>query len=198
MILILSTPRDEHAQTVYAELLNLGGQARVLDLSEFPQRLGLIIRYERGEHRFAFGCAGTNLDIENCGVVWWRRPQPPEVSPNITRASHRQFAANESSEALYGLWHALDAFWVNDPIRDQAAQRKAFQLRVAQDVGLDVPDTLITNCIRAVREFVATRGFERVIYKAFSATEEEWRETRLLKENELRSEERRVGKECTG
>ncbi len=88
-------------------------------------------------------------------------------------------------EALYGLWHALDAFWVNDPGRDHVAHRKAFQLRVAQDVGLEIPDTLISNCPSAVQEFVGTKGIGRVIYKAFSATEQEWRETRLLRDDEL-------------
>jgi len=185
MILILSTPRDEHAQAVYGEILKLGGSARLLDLSDFPQRLGLIMRYEQGRHRYALGCGDMDFDMDGCGAAWWRRPQQPEVSVSIMRVSHRQFAANESSEALHGLWRALDVFWVNDPLRDQAAQRKPYQLRVAQDVGLEMPDTLITNCIGQVREFVAARGFDRVIYKAFSATEEEWRETRLLKENEL-------------
>lgn len=132
-----------------------------------------------------FGCAETGLDIESCGAIWWRRPQQPEISPDVTRTSHRYFAMNECSEALQGLWHALDVFWINDPARDQIAHRKAYQLRVAQDVGLDMPDTLITSCIGAVREFVAPRGHDRIVYKAFSATEKEWRETRLLKDNEL-------------
>ena len=186
MILILSTPRDDHAQTVLAEILKLGAQVQLLDLSEFPQRLGLIMRYEQGKCHFVFGCAEKGLDFESCRAIWWRRPQQPEISPDVTRTSHRYFAMNECSEALQGLWHALDVFWINDPARDQLAHRKAYQLRVAQDVGLELPATLITSCIGAVREFVASRGgHDRVVYKAFSATEKEWRETRLLKDNEL-------------
>ena len=185
MILVISTPRDEHAQTVLVELSKLGAPAQLLDLAEFPQRLGLTMRYEGHDHRFVLGCTEGGLDLDDCGAVWWRRPQSPEISPEITRPSHRAFAFNESAEALQGLWHALDAFWVNDPARDHVAQRKAYQLRVAQDVGLDIPATLITNCPGAVHEFVAPKGCERVIYKAFSATEQEWRETRILKPDEL-------------
>jgi len=36
-----------------------------------------------------------------------------------------------------------------------------------------------------VREFITEQGYERTIYKAFSATEQEWRETRLLQSEEL-------------
>src|SRR5690349_15243009 len=115
MILVLSTPRDEHAQTVLVELSKLGAKAQLLDLREFPQRLGLAMQYEDRRHRFALGCTDGGFDLDDCGAAWWRRPQSPEVSSRILGASHRLFALNESVEALQGLWHALDAFWINDP-----------------------------------------------------------------------------------
>jgi len=185
MILILSNHLDEHAHYVLVELAKLGAKAQLLDLAEFPQRLGLTLSYRGRARDFAFGCKEGGLALDDCGAVWWRRPQWPEISADITRASHRNFALSECTEALQGLWHSLDAFWVNDPARDQVAQRKAYQLRVAQDVGLTIPATLVTNCPQAARDFIAPLGHERVIYKAFSATEREWRETRLLKEDEL-------------
>lgn len=95
------------------------------------------------------------------------------------------FAATEAQEALAGMWHSLDAFWVNDPARDQVAHRKAYQLSVAQDVGLRIPHTMITNDPGEARRFVDARGYRDVVYKAFSATERDWRETRLLREEEL-------------
>jgi glutathione synthase/RimK-type ligase-like ATP-grasp enzyme len=186
MILVLSTPRDEHAAEVLAELARRDAPATLLDLSEFPQRMGLTLRFRDGGHGFAFGCAGkAGLDLDDCGAVWWRRPQSPEVSPEVGRASHRHFALSESAEALTGLWHALDAYWMNDPACDQVASRKVYQLRVAQQVGLAIPETVITNCPASARELVARRGSGGVVYKAFSATEAEWRETRLLREQEL-------------
>lgn len=185
MILVLSTPRDEHAQSVLVELAKQGAKAQLVDLREFPQRLGLTMRYDGDRHRFVFGCSDGGLDLDDCGAAWWRRPQSPEVSSNILGPSHRLFALNECAEALQGLWHGVDAFWVNDPARDQVAQRKAYQLRVAQEVGLEIPATAITNCSRAAREFIELHGNDSVIYKSFSATEEEWRETRLLTSAEL-------------
>jgi len=185
MILILSTHRDEHAQAVQIELSKRGARWQLLDLSEFPQRLGLRMQYDANGHSFMFGCADSGLDLDDCGAIWWRRPQPPEISPSLTRGSHRQFALNESTEALAGLWHAVDAFWINDPACDYVGQRKAYQLRVAQDIGLTIPVTLITNCSGAATEFVEKHGHDRVIYKAFSALEHEWRETRLLRADEV-------------
>lgn len=185
MILVLATPRDEHAQTVLVELSKMGAQARLIDLSEFPQRMALAMRYSNGGHRFSFGCDQSGLDLDDCGAIWWRRPQSSEISPDIARMSHRHFALTECTEALTGLWHALDAFWINEPARDMVAHRKSFQLRVAQEVGLEVPDTLITNCPSEAHAYISRRGSDRVIYKAFSGTEQEWRETRVVKDDEL-------------
>lgn len=185
MIAIVSTHLDEHALAVQVELSRRNARSQLLNLADFPQRLGLRMEYDGSGHAFGFGCADGPFDLDDCGAVWWRRPHPPAISPSITRDSHRQFAYNECSEALQGLWHAIEPFWINDPARDHVAQRKAYQLRVAQDVGLAIPVTLITNCSRAASEFVAKRGQGRVIYKSFSALEQEWRETRLLGEREL-------------
>ena len=185
-VLVLAPPDDEHATAVAQEIDRLGGEAEIVDLSAFPQHVRLSMRYDCcGGRDFALELPSGSRNVGDFGSVWWRRPQTPLVSPDLTRPGHRMFAVNEAQEALSGLWHALDAFWVNDPARDLVAHRKPFQLRVAQDVGLRVPATLITNDPDAARSFVDARGYRDVVYKAFSATETDWRETRILRRDEL-------------
>ena len=188
-VLILATRADEHAAAVLAEIGRRGHEAEILDLSAFPQDVTLAMRYDScidcQPRRFGFRIGGGDLDLNRVGAIWWRRPQTPQISPDLTRASHRNFAANESQEALAGLWYAVDAFWVNDPARDAVAHRKAFQLRVAQDVGLRIPTTLITNDPGDARRFADARAYGSVICKSFAATEEDWRETRLLRDAEI-------------
>lgn len=188
-MLILAPATDEHALAVAGRLHERGGRAEIVDLSCFPQRASLSARYaccaDCGGRGFVLELERGRLDLAEVGAVWWRRPQSPEPSPEIRDGGHRSFAVTEAYEALTGVWHSLDAFWVNDPARDQVAHRKAFQLSVAQDVGLRIPDTLITNDPAEVRRFVDAHGYRDVIYKAFSATERDWRETRLLRPEEL-------------
>ncbi len=126
---------------------------------------------------------GRTFDLSDVHVVWWRRPQPFEIDPVIRRPSHRAFAYSESHEAVTGLWLLLDAYFVNRPAATEAGGRKAYQLRLAQEVGLSIPETLITNDPSAARAFAGSRV--RTVCKAFSATEQDWRETRLLREEEL-------------
>jgi hypothetical protein len=47
VILVISHAQDEHALAVLGELKRLGADARLLDLSLFPQQLRLVMKYEQ-------------------------------------------------------------------------------------------------------------------------------------------------------
>ncbi len=189
MIFIISSPDDIHAKAVGRELQNLGAAFTVIDLSQFPQHGTLSIKGGRNGrcHRIKFS-SDDWLDLNEVRSVWWRRPQPFNLHPQISQGQYHQFAYGECYEAWNGIWQSLreDTLWVNDLNRDEAAHRKVYQLRVAQDVGLTIPETLITNNVKDATEFISQFSQDQVIYKAFSATEQHWRETRLLREDALR------------
>jgi glutathione synthase/RimK-type ligase-like ATP-grasp enzyme len=128
---------------------------------------------------------GRQIDLADVGSVWWRRPQYPAASEQMVRPSHRAFARNETYEALGGLWLRLDTRWINEPGADDRAHRKGYQLSVAQQIGLEIPRTLMTNDPDEALRFVDGRGYRNVIYKSFSSTESEWRETRVLRAEEI-------------
>jgi glutathione synthase/RimK-type ligase-like ATP-grasp enzyme len=86
---------------------------------------------------------------------------------------------------MAGLWAALDLAWINPPGLDEIAHHKPYQLKIAAEVGLRIPRTVITNNPAAVRELLDELGAERIVYKTFLATEDCWRETRLLRSDEL-------------
>ncbi len=94
------------------------------------------------------------------------------------------FVIGECAAAVAGLWSCLDAVWVNDPDRDEAASRKMWQLKVASELGLRVPRTCMTNSPDRARQFLAEEPGS-VVYKGFTATPETWRETVLVGETEL-------------
>ncbi len=82
------------------------------------------------------------------------------------------------------MWSCLDAVWVNDPDRDEFASRKMYQLKLASELGLRVPRTCITNSPEQARSFIAANP-GGVIYKPFGGTPETWRETRLVRTEDL-------------
>ena len=185
MIAVVSYPDDLHAQAVMTHLREADVPVVLFDLADLPDRATLTIGYENGgspwlEYRHE---DAPPLDLGTVRSVWWRRPRAADPT-SISDPHALLFAANEWQEAIGGLWQLLDAKWVNDPVRDEVAARKALQLRVAAEVGLTVPRTLVTSDPERARAFIDERGGEETVFKTFSCTHEIWRETRLISGNE--------------
>lgn len=185
-VLVIGQARDPHVEAVVAALRRRDAVPAVVDTSHLPHAGSLTVRYTCcGERSWGVGLPDGGFDLADVTAAWWRRPQHPVLDPAITDPAYQRFALSETAEALAGLWHALDVPWVNDPGRDEVAHRKVYQLRVAQDVGLAIPDTLVTNDPAEARRFVDAHGYAKVVYKAFSATVDHWRETRVLRAEEV-------------
>ncbi len=187
-ILLISSEADDHASAVRQALRSRHGlEAILLDTGRYPVDLRLSLEWERGSGPVAATIvepSGPALRLDGCAVAWWRRPQPMTLAPELETGVARHFAYTEAFHAISGLWSTLPATWVNDPLADEEAGRKPFQLAVARQVGFEIPKTLITNDPDAVRAFVADVGSEQTIYKAFAGTPEAWRETRILRSEE--------------
>src|SRR5271169_2989468 len=154
LVLILSSLEDVHARAVMEALLERGATAELLDLAEFPAKLALSMEFADGGHRFVLKReGGGQLDLSTIGAVWWRRPQPFGLEAAIKDPAHRRFAVSEAATAFQGLYQSLDAFWINDPGRDAAAHHKPWQLALAQQIGLEIPVTLMTNDPKEARDF---------------------------------------------
>ena len=187
MILIVSQAGDPHAEAVASELERLHVDAQMLDVGMYPHRMALRAEYADGRTR-AFSLTapdGTIIPLDECRAIWWRRPRAPLIAPEIQQPHHRYFALRESCDAIAGTFSSLDTFWVNDPASELVAIHKVYQLRVAQDVALRVPRTLVTNDPMQAHAFIDELGPEHTVYKTFSATAEEWRETRILHPDEV-------------
>lgn len=185
MILIISHSADAHAMAVLEHLGRMRGNVVLFDTAGFPQHIRLDIRHENGaQSNLSAIIGGVRHDLSTVRAVWWRRPLPFGMHDEVGGSEDRSFAYNECHAAISGLWSCLTAEWVNNPERDEVAARKAYQLKIAAELGLKVPRTLITNDPESAAAFIDRERENGTIYKAFSATERAWRETRLLKPEE--------------
>jgi glutathione synthase/RimK-type ligase-like ATP-grasp enzyme len=184
--LVVSHEQDPHAMRVIRHLGASGQQVLLFNLTELPDRASLSIEYDaHGHPRIDYArSSGPSYPLHEVKSVWWRRPQAPDLS-SVTDPQVNLFTANEWHEAINGLWQLLDARWMNNPSHDDAASRKARQLRVAAEIGLRVPQTLITSDPQRARRFVDEHGIGRTVYKTFSCTHAIWRETRVLRFEDL-------------
>lgn len=186
MIVVISYPEDPHATRVMGLLTEGQHEVLLLDLARLPDRATLTVDYsEPAAPVVTYQAArGPTVDLAAASAVWWRRPQAPDVG-GIGDVDARFFTANEWNEAINGIWQLMRGRWMNPPDRDEVAGRKAHQLRVAAELGLRTPRTLITSDPDRARTFIDDVGIGRTIFKTFSATHAVWRETRLVRQDEL-------------
>lgn len=185
MIVAVSYPDDPHAERVLALLARAGHETLLLDLSDLPARATLTFDYgsNGSAPHVEYRKGGASTDLAQATSAWWRRPQQPELAGDSE--SVMQFVHNEWHEAIHGLYQLMDVPWMNPPAVDEVASRKALQLRVAKELGLRTPRTLITSDPDVARTFIDAQGLGRTIFKTFSCTHQVWRETRIVRSEEL-------------
>ena len=119
-------------------------------------------------------------------VVWFRR-----FAKNVTFEQYDDISvrANIEMETTYHIVGCLAARFKNalqiNPIDSQSAGLKHLQLSLASEVGLKIPDTLISNDPMAIREF--QKKHKDIIFKPLTGVQ--WKtdtgETRFTQTNRI-------------
>ena len=175
MILIISFPDNDHVSRVTEHLTQ---PFALLDLASIPSQTQLHAYAGRDRDALYLDLpSGQRIDLDEVGAVWNRRIKNFELAPELTDETARTFAWSETTEAVQGLWYAMDCFWMNHPTADEVSIRKITQHRVAHQVGLRVPETLVTNGPDEARAFIERHAATGVVRKAFRNIPQAPRET---------------------
>ncbi len=144
-ILIVSRKLDPHVDIIARKLNERKIPFIRFNTEDFPLRVSVSVLFEGRERKqiLKFPLSRQIRGDEVTGV-WYRRPADFQFPPEFSPAVH-VFAEQESRATIMGLWQLLDCIWVNHPERNREAELKLKQLRVASEVGLEIPKTLVTN-----------------------------------------------------
>ena len=164
-ILLVSTKLDPHVDMIANKLNQRNIPFVRFNTEDFPLRVSTTIGFENHkstqELKFPYG---RSINGDEISGVWYRRPAqfkfPPEFTPVI-----QLFAEEESRSTIRGLWEILDCVWINHPERNREAELKIKQLKTANEVGLEIPRTLITNNPEDVEKFFIKTQDKGVIIK---------------------------------
>lgn len=185
MILVVSYEDDEHTSGVVERLAARGREVLQLDLADFPSRRALALQWGEDAPRFLVGHGGERVDLAPARAVWWRRVSHFHIDPAVRGGEYTAFAQSETAQAVHGMLDSLDCPWMNPREADSMAHNKPYQWSVAQRLGLRLPRTLVTSDAEAARAFIGRMRPARVVFKAFLAAIQQWRETRLVEAEDL-------------
>ncbi|MEX3945915.1 MvdC/MvdD family ATP grasp protein [Paraburkholderia sp. BR10937] len=130
-----------------------GGMAYRFDTNRFPADIRLSSHYSGEEERQIIACEDYELDLSTVSAVWYRRIAIGQCIPEAMDRQLRRAAVDQSRATLHGMIASLDAFHLDPVHRLRRADNKQLQLKIAREVGLTIPRTLITNAPDAVRSF---------------------------------------------
>jgi hypothetical protein len=163
MILVVSNEDDPHADAVISHLKDQSvfrlNTETLLAESEFNFLL------EKKQYSSAFSAYNTHIaDISNINRVYYRRPIKPKTEAT-------KFSDIIIDEAWGALYHALNSLthikWLGHPHFDKINSSRILQLTKAQQIGFDIPETIISKDAKKIIEFC--RHFEYVIVKPLQA-----------------------------
>ncbi len=158
-ILILTNSDDAHATSVIDCLHTMDQRNYRFNTEQFPLNAKVTVAFKNT----VSGCISTPeglLDLDSIKSVWYRRPTTPLILPGSLSDGYVTFIRHESAVALWSLYTTLETFWVNPPLINKhlIQHNKLFQLKVASQVGLEVPDTVITNDPERLIHFCEDHG----------------------------------------
>lgn len=163
-ILIISDKSDVHALAVRDALQVKGHVSDIFDVADYPESIlssTTISQYGRLCSTVIRNHMGIFFEDGKYDTVWLRRnpgPDPPrDMHPGDRIVSLRQCSAYLDG-MLGSLYSDKRTFWVNPPLVFDGRLSKLNQLSLAAETGFSIPNTIISNDPKEIRDFVASEG----------------------------------------
>ena len=153
VVLIVTNKTDITSDLVVLEFQRRGTPYARFNTEDFPQRVQISWMLDAHGVDGYIRLPRRELSLRDVISVWYRRPVAPRIAEAVHSPSIREFARRESQEALSGLWRTMGCFWMSRPDAINIASYKPRQLKLASDLGFNVPRTLISNSPEAVEKF---------------------------------------------
>ena len=154
-VLLLTHSGDFYTiDLVESELADKGISALRVNTDLFPTRIGLSANYNSTGTSYSLDLADCSIDLNNVKAVWARKLWPGAVDDEKLGQNEAVICNHQSQLAFMSIMPLLQkAYWMNDIACSLAAESKPLQLKVALEVGFDIPETIISNHPQQVEEF---------------------------------------------
>ncbi|WP_400766952.1 hypothetical protein [Methylosinus sporium] len=182
MILIIAEETDMHALAVARALYEMkpSMQVTIVDAQEFPARSMIEIGTNYWSMKTLDGRVVSSSEVSS---IWWRRALAHDISKSVRDPTARSFSANESAHAFRSIAHWPSYRVVNNVERERIASYKPLQHHIACNIGLKMPETIVTNDPKSVLDFY--KEHKNIIYKVMTSPISMFAETRRFDESDL-------------
>jgi glutathione synthase/RimK-type ligase-like ATP-grasp enzyme len=162
--------------------LDAAGETWVrLNTEDIPRNLLLRVNPAQATGSATVVDSGREFRLEDVSAVWYRKPDPLDLSHFVLEKASLDYVEAEFTEILQGLYALLARVtWINNPLTSRLAHRKLLQLRVAHKVGFVTPRSVVTNEVDVALAFAESVGWDVAIKSLGAIAVTEQRDDTLL------------------
>lgn len=152
-----------------------GAEVMRFDTDRFPMEAHASLALDDDGEALRFRCGAEELRVGPEDAIWYRRARIAERLPMSMDKQLRHGCVTESKALLFGLMAAAPGFVLDPPERVRARGHKPFQLRLARELGMATPRTLMTNDPEEARAFIEScpHGVVAKMLSAFPIIDEQ-------------------------
>jgi glutathione synthase/RimK-type ligase-like ATP-grasp enzyme len=162
LIAIISNAADVTADFLEGRIRKRGKRVVRINTEDLA-RLQVNFSLETSRVDASFLLHGTHHRFRDLTAIYYRRPKLPDVAAELD-GGLRSWVQNELRRVWGGLLLATaEAKWINHPNAITSANYKPEQLCRARNMGLLVPDTIITNVPSSAMQFCQSHGWNVVV-----------------------------------
>ena len=162
--LIIGQSPDPHIERVKSHLEEKGKPVLFIDRYKLTNHISISYSDIIPSVRF-IDEQGKQIDSVSIDKVWWRlKPYLFFEHSGVQALPFEKFRQREWVSVLSSLESLMPACdWMNSPKMQQLASKKVRQLKLAKELGLSIPKTIITNRAEQVLDYFGAG--EKIVYK---------------------------------
>lgn len=166
--LIIGQDQDAHVKKIVELLESKGKEVLIINKNSLQNFLSVTFTNSNSSVDMCLHYEADNTPV-TIDKVWWRnKPFFLYEFSGAKEFPYEKFRNKEWYSVFYSLEKLMPkTFWVNSAIAQFQSSKKTYQLKIAQEVGLSIPKTLITNNAKQVLEFF--KKDDVVVYKTLEA-----------------------------
>jgi MvdD family ATP-grasp ribosomal peptide maturase len=167
--LIITFSRDNESIPLVSEAIEAKGEKVFrFDTDRYPTEVKLDL-YSGKSEKGMITDGDKQIDLADVSSVWYRRMRYGQKLPESMDGQFKEAAIRECRATVRGMISSLGGFHFDRMANVDIANNKQLQLKVAREVGLDIPRTLTSNNPQAVKQFATECSEQGIISKMLSS-----------------------------
>jgi len=152
-ILLLTYSEDFYTiDLVWEALSDLGTSPIRINTDEYPEKMPIDISFGQNVQDIKWHFKDRAIWNHDIAGVWNRRIWSPKINPEID-PTYRKICIRESQSIFKFMLPLLNAAWMDPQDIVERASNKLLQLKKADEAGLQIPNTLVSNFYNSARNF---------------------------------------------